>query len=159
VNCKKRYEGGFYEARAFCAWKASLFLCVLSWKVTRYFCQNTTSFYINNHNFEGLVFFSISSLIMFHSADAMIVCSNCCECNLKFFLETRECLFKVMLKSMSIQLNKKRLSNFKSYYSVIIVPLTLGEFAIVKMIFCKRRIGVTNFSGYYNRKRVRRRPG
>jgi len=97
---------------------------------------------------------------MFHSADdaIMIVCSNCCECKMKFRPETQECFFRIMLKTMSVQLKKKRLSNFNTYYSVFIVPLLLGEFAIVKMIFCKRRIGVTNFSGYYNRKRVRRWP-
>jgi len=56
---------------------------------------------------------------------------------------------------MVTQLITKRLSNFKTYYFVI-PPCALQQNPIVKMIFCKRRIGVLNFSGYFNRKRTRR---
>merc|ERR1711890_146084 len=98
------------------------------------------------------------SLRFVHSAD-MIVCSkNYCECIMKLCPEEkRKCFVKVTFKMLDIQLNKKRLSNFKTYY-FITLPRSLGHYQNIKMIFCKRRIGFINFSGYYNRKRVRRWP-
>jgi len=91
----------------------------------------------------------------------MIVCSrNNCECRMKLCPEEQQTGFvKVTkLKMIDIQLNKKRLSNnFKTYY-YLTSPRTLGQYQNIKMIFCKRRIGATNFSGYYNRKRSRRWP-
>jgi len=113
--------------------------------------------------FEGLVnHFSLFLLSYYVSflPPTMIVCSrNNCECRMKLCPEeTRKCFVKVTLKMMNIQLNKKRLSNnFKTYYYVIF-PRILGQYQNIKMIFCKRRIGFTNFSGYYNRKRARRWP-
>ena len=53
--------------------------------------------------------------------------------------------------------NKKRLKKFMTNF--FIIPSTLlGQYGIARMKFCKRRIGGLNFSGYYNRKRVRRWP-
>ena len=95
----------------------------------------------------------------------MIVCRTCCECkkmkccpeeqNLSFVNSTLLSITECTLMKMVTQLNTKRLSNFKTYCYVT-SPYVLGKNQIVKMIFCKRRIGGLNFSGYYNRKRTRR---
>ena len=121
----------------------------------------------NNESFKGL-FFNLLSLKVVRPSVDMIVCRTCCECkkmkccpeeqNLGFvesstILPISQCT----LMKMVTQLITKRLSNFKTYYFVIPPSRVLHQNKnLVKMIFCKRRIGVLNFSGYYNRKRTRR---
>ena len=160
MNCKKSYEGGLYEARAFlCVRGLPLSLCWAG--VIGYFCQNTSSNITINHivlkNWLIIfLYFFFHYYVSFLPPPTMIVCSrNNCECRMKLCPEEkRKCFVKVTLKMIDIlQLNKKRLSNFKTYYYVI---FSLGQ--NIEMIFCKRRIGFTNFSGYYNRKRTRRWP-
>ena len=164
MNYRKSYEGGFYEARAPSAWKASLFLCVE--------LEDRYMILLSKHKrpliTRVLKDFSINllSLKVVRPSVDMIVCRTCCECkkmkccpeeqNLGIvpyptFLPISECT----LMKMVTQLITKRLSNFKTYYFVI-PPCALQQNQIVKMIFCKRRIGVLNFSGYFNRKRTRR---
>ena len=118
----------------------------------------------NNESFKGL-FFNLLSLKVVRPSVDMIVCRTCCECkkmkccpeeqNLGFVESTILSITECTLMKMVTQLNTKRLSNFKTYCFVTSSHV-LGKNQIVKMIFCKRRIGVINFSGYYNRKRTRR---
>lgn len=120
--------------------------------------------------FKGLVnhfslyfFFHYYKFCSFLPPPTMIVCSrNNCECRMKLCPEEEQNGFVKVTKLKMIkmiQLNKKRLNNnnFKTYY-YLTSPRTLGQYQNIKMIFCKRRIGATNFSGYYNRKRARRWP-
>ena len=148
------------------AWKASLYLCVE--------LEDHSLILLSKHNrpliTRVLKDFSINllSLKVVRPSVDMIVCRTCCECkkmkccpeeqNLGFvesstFLPISQCT----LMKMVTQLITKRLSNFKTYYFVIPPSRVLHQNKnLVKMIFCKRRIGVLNFSGYYNRKRTRR---
>jgi len=145
---------------------ASLFLCVE--------LEDHSLILLSKHNrpliTRVLKDFSINllSLKVVRPSVDMIVCRTCCECkkmkccpeeqNLGFvesstFLPISQCT----LMKMVTQLITKRLSNFKTYYFVIPPSRVLHQNKnLVKMIFCKRRIGVLNFSGYYNRKRTRR---
>jgi len=163
VNYNKELRGRLL--RGTCnAWKASLYLCVE--------LEDHSLILLSKHNrpliTRVLKDFSINllSLKVVRPSVDMIVCRTCCECkkmkccpeeeNLGIvpyptFLPISECA----LMKMVTQLITKRLSNFKTYYFVI-PPCALQQNQIVKMIFCKRRIGVLNFSGYFNRKRTRR---
>ena len=84
---------------------------------------------------------------------------NYSECKRKPSLGKHKYLKQVIKFKMDIEINKKRLKMKYLATNFFIIPSKLlGQYKIVRMIFCKRRIGGLNFSGYYNRKRVRRWP-
>lgn len=87
------------------------------------------------------------------------MCMNYSECKRKRSLGKEKYLKEVTKFKMYIEINKKRLKMKNLATNFFIIPSKLlGQYQIVRMIFCKRRIGGLNFSGYYNRKRVRRWP-